>query len=125
RTHFGCFENHGVAARKRHGECPHSEDDRRVPGGDAEHDARRLAYRQGQAAGHVARDDVPVTWVVSAAASRSMLAASDTLKRDQASAAPVSVIIVSTNSSARAASASAAPSSAVRLAVGPRAAQSG
>ena len=67
----------------------------------------------------------PATCVVSAAASRSIPAASMTLKRAQLSVAPVSSIIAVTNSPAFAATASAAFSSSRRRAPGPVSAQPG
>ena len=67
----------------------------------------------------------PATCVVSAAASRSIPAASMTLKRAQLSVAPVSSIIAVTNSPAFAATASADFSSSRRRAPGPIPAQSG
>ena len=60
--------------------------------------ARRLAQRHGERAGLVGGMTSPPIWVVIAAASRSMLAASITLKPVQGAVAPVSAIAVAMNS---------------------------
>ncbi len=85
RTELGGLEDHGVAAGERHRDRPHAEDDRRVPRRDAEHDAGRLPHRHGRC-GRARSDGItsPVIWVVMAAASRSMPAASRTLNSHQA-----------------------------------------
>ena len=67
----------------------------------------------------------PVICVVIAAASRSRLAANITLKPIQGPVAPVSAIVVATNSAVRASSASAAFSRIARRAFGPVSAQAG
>src|SRR5204862_8134131 len=61
----------------------------------------------------------PATWVVSEAASRSMPAASMTLKRAQPSVAPVSLFIAATKASPLADTASAAFRRSARRAFGP------
>ena len=67
----------------------------------------------------------PAIWVVMAAASRIIPAASMTLKRAQPSVAPISPIIASTNCGARRSRASAALVRTARRAFGPSAAQAG
>ncbi|WRL65591.1 hypothetical protein U6N30_08410 [Blastococcus brunescens] len=59
RGELRALEDDGVAGGEREGDGAGRQDHRRVPGRDADDDARRLADAHAQAAGDVRRDDLP------------------------------------------------------------------
>ena len=121
RADLGGLEDHGVAAGERHRDGADAEDDRRVPRRHA--DAARRPARAapsrsvpGLSEGMIS----PATWVVIAAASRSISAAKKTLKPIQGPVAPVSAIGgLDEFRRSRTSSASAALSRIARRAFGP------
>jgi hypothetical protein len=57
RAQLGRFQDHRIAAGERHRDRARAEDDRGVPGRDADHHAAGLAHAHGQRAGHVGGND--------------------------------------------------------------------
>ncbi|MNY12390.1 hypothetical protein D3C86_1454690 [compost metagenome] len=56
RTQLRALEHDGIATSQRHGNGAGSENDRSIPGSDAEHDATGLTQGHGKTAGHIRRD---------------------------------------------------------------------
>ena len=55
-AHLRGFQDHAVAAGKRHGDRPHGQNHRGIPGRDAKYHADRLPVAHGEAAGNIGGD---------------------------------------------------------------------
>ena len=125
RADFRCLQDHRVAARKRRRNRAHPEDDRRVPRRNAKHDPTGCRTDMDRQPGISDVCTWPLICVTNEAASRSILAASATLKLTQGPEAPVSPAITVEKSAARPARMSAAASSRRRRSLGRTAAHVG